>query len=194
MAGTPPSNMPIWVRQRHWWLVLLVVWATAVGLTWRSHVVDIRRQSLEVASEGARNIFRMVVLARSWNASHGGVYVPVTPDFQPNPYLLHGQRDVSTTDGMHLTLVNPYHMSRLIAEMAQLETGAVFRLTSRKPMRPDNAPDAWENQSLKAFENGVKETAGIEETPQGTMLRYMAPLHTEVECLACHAHQGAPTR
>lgn len=190
MDGTPPSNMPTWVRQRHWWLVLLALWAAAVGLTWRSHVTDIRRQSLEVASEGARNIFRMAVLARSWNASHGGVYVPVTPHFQPNPYLLHGQRDVTTTDGQQLTLVNPYHMSRLIAEMAQLDTGAVFRLTSRKPMRPDNAPDAWENKSLEAFERGVKETVGIEETPQGEMLRYMAPLRTEVECLACHAHQG----
>jgi signal transduction histidine kinase len=182
--------MPAWIRQRRWWLVLLLAWVVAVGLTWRSHVVDIRRQSLEVSSEGARNIFRMVVLARSWNASHGGVYVPVTSEFQPNLYLLHGQRDVTTTGGLHLTLVNPYHMSRLIAEMARLETGAVFRLTSRKPMRPENAPDTWEDQSLQAFEKGIKETVGIEDTPQGEMLRYMAPLRTETECLSCHAHQG----
>src|SRR5574343_1773412 len=107
MPGTPTaSHVPGWIRQRRWWLFALALWTGVAGWAWRSHVADIRRQSLEVASEGARNIFRMVVLARSWNASHGGVYVPVTPEFQPNPYLQHGQRDVTTRDGLQLTLVN----------------------------------------------------------------------------------------
>lgn len=191
MSANPMRHhTPFWIRQRRWWLVLWLLWSVAVALTWRTHVLDIRNQNLEVATEGARNIFRMVVLTRSWNAHHGGVYVPITPELQPNPYLAHGLRDVTTRDGQQLTLVNPYHMIRLVAEMAQLDTGAVFRMTSRHPKRPENAPDPWEDRSLQAFETGAKEVVGIETTEQGEMLRYMAPLRTETECLACHAAQG----
>lgn len=60
----------------------------------------------------------MVMLTRNWNASHGGVYVPVTPGTPPNPYLEHPQRDLMTTDGMALTMINPAYMTRLIGSMA----------------------------------------------------------------------------
>ena len=81
-------------------------------------------------------------------------------------------------------------MTRLIAEMAESASGAIFRLTSLKPIRPENKADAWENQSLHAFENGVKETFAVAEGRDGMMLRYMAPLPVEESCLACHRKQG----
>jgi signal transduction histidine kinase len=183
-------TVPQFVRHRHWWLLLLVVWLLAVGISFNAQVADIRRQSIEVASEGARNMFRMVVLTRSWNASHGGVYVPVTPSTQPNPFLLHPRRDLTTTDGQQLTLVNPAFMTRLIAEMAKSDSGAVFRLTSLRPIRPQNAPDDWERAALTTFERGTRETLSLENTPQGKLLRYMAPLPVVASCMPCHAGQG----
>lgn len=111
---------------------------------------------MQVATEGARNMFRMVVLTRSWNASHGGVYVPVTPRTLPNPYLDIARRDVTTTDGRSLTLINPAYMTRLIAEMAESDSGAIFRLTSLLPVRKENAPDPWEQAALQSFEAGTK--------------------------------------
>ncbi len=155
-----------------------------------AHVADIQRQSIQIATEGARNMFRMVVLTRSWNATHGGVYVAVTPRTQPNPYLSVERRDVTTTDGQKLTLINPAYMTRLIAEMAESDTGAIFRLTSLRPIRPDNAADSWERASLLAFESGAKEIVGIETGGHGTLLRYMAPLRVEEPCMHCHARQG----
>ncbi|MGB4065837.1 MAG: ATP-binding protein [Azonexus sp.] len=183
-------TIPRVVRERRWWLSLLVAWGVAVGFSLDSQIEQTRRQATAVAIEGARNMFRMVLLTRNWNSSHGGVYVPVTPSTQPNLYLEHPRRDVRTTDGIALTMVNPAYMTRLIGETAEASSGAIFRLSSLRPIRPGNEPDAWERQALLAFEQGEKETTGVERGPQGAMLRYMAPLPVKKSCLDCHAKQG----
>ena len=183
-------STPLVIRERVWWLLPLVLWAAAVGLSLTLQVDKIREQSTLVAVEGARNMFRMVMLTRNWNASHGGVYVPVTPTTRPNPYLDHPRRDVKTTDGVAMTMVNPAYMTRLIAGMAASDGGVVFRLTSLKPIRPANLADAWESRSLEAFERGATETVGTESSPQGELLRYMAPLKVQESCMSCHARQG----
>lgn len=184
------ASLPALIGQRRWWLLLLAVWAAAVVFTLAGHVADIRVHGLQVATEGARNMFRMVVLTRSWNASHGGVYVPVTPSTQPNPYLDTPNRDITTTDGQALTLVNPAYMTRLIGERAHANSGAVFRLTSLKPIRPQNAADPWEKAALEAFERGVQEVVGVQAGERGDRLRYMAPLLVQDACMPCHARQG----
>ena len=183
-------NAPAVFRLRIWWLVLLTLWAGGVWFILQEHLDDIRNQSVQIATEGARNMFRMVVLTRSWNASHGGVYVPVTPRTQPNPYLDIKRRDVTTTDGQQLTLINPAYMTRLIAEMAKTDTGSVFRLTSLRPIRPENAADPWETAALQTFEQGNREFISITDDARGRQLRYMAPLRVEESCLQCHAKQG----
>ncbi len=182
--------MPRLVRERRWWLVLLALWAAAVAFSLLSQAAQIRQQTTAIALEGARNMFRMVLLTRNWNASHGGIYVPVTERTQPNPYLDVPLRDLTTTDGLELTMVNPAYMTRLIAEMAESASGAVFRLTSLRPIRPENEADAWEHQAQLAFERGVKEVSGVELGPDGEMLRYMAPLAVQESCLQCHRKQG----
>lgn len=183
-------TVPRVVRERRWWLILLLVWGGAVSISLQSHIEDTRRQATEVAIEGARNMFRMVLLARNWNSSHGGVYVSVTPTTQPNPYLEHPRRDLMTTDGVALTMINPAYMTRLIGESAEASSGAVFHLSSLKPIRPANGPDEWERQALLAFEQGSKEVTGIVPGSQGPMLRYMAPLSVKKSCMDCHAKQG----
>jgi len=187
-TATPP--IPQFIRLRRWWVVLLLSWAAVVGVAMYRHMDHIREQSILVAQEGARNMFRMVLLTRNWNASHGGVYVPITPRTPPNPYLEDPQRDVTTTNGLALTKINPAYMTRLIAEMAEMNTGAVFRLTSLHPIRPENAPDAWERHTLELFEKGGKENLSVENGTQGQLLRYMAPLIVTASCLECHAKQG----
>ena len=182
--------VPRLVRQRRWWVLLFLLWGMAVWMALATHITDIRAQSNRIATEGARNMFRMVVLTRSWNSSHGGVYVPVTPKTQPNPYLDVARRDVTTTDGQALTLVNPAYMTRLIAEMAESDSGAIFRLTSLRPVRPQNAPDDWERAALLSFESGNKETVAVTQGDSNEQLRYMAPLLVQQSCMSCHARQG----
>lgn len=183
-------HVPRLVRQRRWWLLPLLLWALASGYYYRSHMADLQAHTEQVAIEGARNMFRMVVLTRNWNASHGGLYVRVTPRTPPNPYLEHPKRDLETTDGERLTMVNPAYMTRLIAEMAQANEGAIFRLTSLKPIRPGNRADDWEQQALQSFESGTRETWGVVHQDGRAWLRYMAPLSVKASCLDCHAVQG----
>ena len=190
---TPP--IPHYIAQRRWWLVPLLVWGTLVGLSLQDHLADLSRQSLAVATEGARNMFRMVVLTRAWNAEHGGVYVPVSDKVQPNPYLEHPQRDIVTRDGRQLTLVNPAFMTRLLAELARAQSGTAFHITSLKPIRPANAPDVWERKALASFESGASEQVEVVYADSGgdsasRQLRYMAPLHVTKACMACHEKQG----
>lgn len=184
------APIPVFVRERRWWLVLLALWAAIVAYAHHAQLVAAREQATRIAIEGARNMFRMVLLTRNWNASHGGVYVPVTKGVRPNPYLDHPLRDVTTTEGVAMTMVNPAYMTRLIAEMASSESGAIFRLTSLKPLRPGNKPDDWERESLLAFEQGIRETQAVVDNGEMPMLRYMAPLLVEESCMACHRQQG----
>jgi diguanylate cyclase (GGDEF)-like protein/PAS domain S-box-containing protein len=128
-------------------------------------------------------------MTRDWNASHGGVYVPVTKSTQPNPYLEHPRRDVVTQDGRALTMVNPAFMTRQLSEIAQQAGAVQLHITSLNPIRPANAPDAWEAEALRRFEAGLSE---IVELIPGTepVHRYMAPLKVKKACLVCHEKQG----
>jgi len=188
-AHSTPLAVPTLIRQRSWWLLLLLVWVSLMGLALFLHLSHLRQQAIELALVGARNMLHTVVLTRQWNANHGGVYVPVTAQTQPNIYLDDPQRDVVTRDGQQLTKVNPAYMTRMIAELSQAERGAVFRITSLKPLNPANAPDPWERASLETFEQGISETHTIEASAQGELLRYMAPLKVTQACLQCHQKQ-----
>jgi signal transduction histidine kinase len=88
-------------------------------------------------------------------------------------------------------MVNPAFMTRLLSEMADTAGGAVFHITSLKPIRPKNAPDAWERTALESFERGGKELVAVVAGPDGhRQLRYMAPLLVAKPCLNCHEQQG----
>ncbi len=178
------------IFNRRCWLLLLGLWTAVVGASLYLSRAEIQRHNLEVAAAGARNMFRMVVLTRLWNASHRGVYVPVDDTIQPNPYLDHPRRDLKTYSGIDLTMVNPAYMTRLIAEVAAREKGVQFHITSLWPIRPANAADEWETGALRQFEQGVKEVSALTSSESGMLYRYMAPLPVVGACLKCHERQG----
>ncbi len=184
--------VPNIVAKRVLWIFPVMLWGMAMAASLISHLHDIETQSLNVATEGARNMFRMVVLTRAWNAEHGGIYLAVSDQIKPNPYLEHPRRDLVTTDGTRLTMVNPAYMTRLISELAARQQGATFRITSLKPIRPGNEPDTWERRALTDFETGLPEAIEVVQSAAGNgkQLRYMAPLHVTPSCLSCHARQG----
>lgn len=131
-------------------------------------------------------------LYRIWATRHGGVYVPISPTTQPNPFLSHvPERDITTPSGKALTLLNPAYMTRQVYELAK-EQGMVGRghLTSLNALRPENRPDKWEEQALKAFEKGVDEVSAVQVMEGQKYIRLMRPFVTEQPCLKCHAHQG----
>jgi two-component system NtrC family sensor kinase len=151
---------------------------------------NVEKQYEELANVIGRSIFRELLIIRKWNAQHGGIYVPVTERFQPNPYLEDVRRDVVTTDGERLTKINPEYMTRLLSELLQKDNGIKIHLTSLKLTSPANRPDPWEERTLQKFEQGSKEESGIVGFEELATFRYMAPLKTEESCMTCHAKRA----
>ena len=116
--------------------------------------------------------------------------MPVSEITPPNPYLKVPNRDITTSHGLSLTLVNPAYMTRQVNEMAMQMSGFQGHLTSLNPLRPENRPDLWEAGALKAFERGTKEAGSIEMISGKEYFRFMRPFVTEKSCLKCHAAQG----
>ncbi|MEW5733281.1 MAG: DUF3365 domain-containing protein [Thermodesulfobacteriota bacterium] len=175
------------------WAFLLaaLAWTLVITGLWAWSIEKEETQIFDLAKAQARAFFQEIVTTRSWNAAHGGVYVPVTPETQPNPYLEDPERDVVTTDGLRLTKINPAYMTQQIGEIAEKQNRIWFHITSLKPIRPGNRPDPWEAQALKAFESGAKERFELVGADSGgKRFRYMAPLLVEKPCLSCHAKQG----
>lgn len=171
---------------------LIIISLFLLLVTVISLIIDLRsshRQYEELATVIGRAIYEEVVVVRRWNAEHGGVYVPVTEGFQPNPNLEDTLRDITTTEGMRLTKVNPEYMTRLISELLSRERGVKIHITSLKLISPANKPDLWEEGALKHFEKGSSEEFGVTGSDE-SMFRYMAPLRVEASCLNCHARQG----
>jgi serine phosphatase RsbU (regulator of sigma subunit) len=63
-------------------------------------------------------------------------------------------------------------------------------ITSLRPIRPQNAPDPWEAEALRAFGRGETEVSSIETLGGQSYMRLMRPLVTEEACLQCHKEQG----
>jgi len=166
------------------WVILV-----CASFAWNWHQVG--NSVTELARAEARSHFEKDLLYRRWASMHGGVYVPPTSKTPPNPYLEHiPDRDVVTTENKTLTLINPAYMTRQVHELAAEQAGPLGHITSLKPLRPENRPDAWEERALRLFETGVGEIATQEDIDGKPFLRFMRPLIAEESCLKCHRIQG----
>ncbi|MBC8503702.1 MAG: PAS domain S-box protein [Chloroflexi bacterium] len=152
---------------------------------------QVHRNTEESTRIQARVAYEKDVLFRRWNAGHGGVYVQISEETQPNPYLNDiEERNISTPLGKELTLINPAYMTRQVHELQLEQNGVLGHITSLNPIRLENAPDKWEINALEAFELGELEVSSIEVLDEKKYLRLMRPLITEQGCLLCHASQG----
>lgn len=129
--------------------------------------------------------FHLIQTMRLWNASHGGVYVPITPETPINAYLDLPERDITTPSGTALTTVNPAYMTRQLGTLLQ-DTQVEIHLTSLNPLNPNNQPDTWEREALESFERGELKMMTFSDG----RYRYMEPLKVEAPCMDCHQHQG----
>jgi len=179
------------VRLRlHFWALVLAwtVIVTALAIRDTFHI-DQTVEQMAVAE--ARAHFNKDQAFRFWASSHGGVYVPVSDQTSPNPFLSHvPERDITTPNGKSLTLMNPAYMVRQIMEQYTTIYGIYGHITSLKHFRPETAPDAWETTALMAFEKGKKEALEFAEIHGKPYVRLMRPMVAEQDCLKCHGFQG----
>ena len=176
------------LKHHSWFLALFWTGCIASSLLW--NLYEEREKILDIARNSAQITFENDILYRKWAAKQGGVYVPISEDTPPNPYLNVPDRDVTTSSGLSLTLVNPAYLARQVNQMAANSHGSRGHLTSLNPIRPENVPDPWEAAALKSFEKSLQEVSSVEKIGGEEYMRLMHPFLTEKDCLKCHASQG----
>lgn len=133
----------------------------------------------------AQTHFNDQVNTRKWNALYGGVYAIPHNGQKPNPYLKEGTLKVD--DNLTLIKINPAWMTRQLSELLNIK-GFDFRITSLKPINPNNKASEFEKRALEYLEqNNKKEYYEFEDKDK---FKYMGALVTEQPCLQCHANQG----
>ncbi|BCB27709.1 hypothetical protein SKTS_25950 [Sulfurimicrobium lacus] len=175
-----------------WWKlgVIAIVWSLLVGASLSWNLKQVENAALATATAAAQSAINKDISFRKWGASHGGVYVPVTGHTPPNPYLRLPGQEVVTTTGIKLTLMNPAYMLRQMQQDFPGEYGARSRITSLKPVNPNNAPDAWEAKALRGFETARKERVELQEIDGKSYVRVLRPFVVVDECLKCHEQNG----
>lgn len=171
-------------------LALSLTWTVlmASGLAWK--IGHEKKMTIETAKIQARIAYEKDVIYRRWNTMHGGVYVPVTDETQPNPYMSNvAERDITTSSNKTLTLMNPDYMMRQVDELSLEEFDVRGHITSLKPTRKENSPDPWEHNALIAFDNGESEVSEIQMIEGQEYMRLIRPLITEEGCMQCHEKQ-----
>lgn len=169
---------------------LMIIWTSIVTGSFIFNYSSTISSNNNLVLNESRGLFEQIISTREWNSTHNGVYVPITAETPPNPYLEDSLRDVVTMNGMALTKINPAYMTRQISEINKKYFGIQFHITSLNPIRLANKADAWEAKGLKSFEDGTPEVIELVKEDTISRYRYMAPLVTQKSCLNCHAKQG----
>lgn len=188
MHDPSPLHLPEQIagRMRRHRSLLLVVWTTCVLLSLAWFIHKERKEIFSLARTQARIAYEKDVTFRKWNTLHGGVYVPVTEETQPSPFIHTKERDVTTPSGRQLTLINHAMMTRQVYDLTDAKSGLLGHITGLHPLRPANAPDQWEKVALSAFSRGENEVSDIVSIGTTEFMRLMRPLYAEQSCLACH--------
>lgn len=171
---------------------------TIIGVLWTLFIALIiiyltyqkYEQIEQLALLEAKTSINKDIAYRKWIATHGGVYVPITKETQPNPYLKVKHRDLNTTSGVQLTLINPAYALRQMTEQYSELYGIKSHLSSDKYINPKNAPDEWEKRSLQTLASTKKDVYEFRTIGDQEYLSYMTPFFVKSECMKCHGEQG----
>ena len=165
-----------------------LLWTVIISFSLIGNIVYTKHQTSAKANVMAHLAFDKDMAFRMWVNFHGGVNVPVTRETQSNPYLKIPERDAATRTGKPITLMNPAYVVHY--EKYNKKGDVKGHITSLIPLRPENKPDLWEEQSLRAFAAGQKEVSVIQTIEDTEYARFMKPFIVEKGCLKCHAQQG----
>ncbi len=171
--------------------ILGVAWTVIILFFMWWAVKEEQANTLRLATTQARASFGKDQALRQWATRHGRIYVPVTPQQQPDPRMAKvPERDIRTPSGIELTLINPVTIiNQLNRDYHQLFStlGKITSLTARSE---ENRPDEWERHALKKIDAGVPEVLEFVRQGDKEYLRLMQPLMVTPGCLLCHYDEG----
>jgi PAS domain S-box-containing protein len=184
------ADRPLSGRIGRYLAAAFLFWSATLAVMFAWDYSHLKQVTVDLSRAEVRVHYEWMQLFRSWVSSHGGVYVPVSDETPPNPFLDDPYRDIATPDGRPLTLMNPAYVTRQLFERYNDRLHVTGRLTSLTLTNPNNGPDPWEREALEAFERGEPERFEFVDGERGTSLRLIRPVLVEPACLNCHAHQG----
>ncbi len=126
---------------------------------------------------------------KRWNYDYGGVYVLKDNGAVSNGYLerLGLKPDIQSIDGRSFTIRNHAIMAAEISRRSENADGVRFRIISRQPIAPGNAPlDDFENMGLARIKASGREFFEMIPVGDKPLFRYMSPLFADTSCLGCH--------
>jgi len=157
---------------------------------YRTSIVD-NELIIMQAQQQARMLYNQILITRQWVSEHNGLFVIRTDSVDSNPYL--DLPSIWDQEGQEYVMRNPAMVTRELSEYSNRKGLGSFRVTSLKPINPNNLPDDYERQCMINFEHGLAESIEIKDTPGGRVVRYLAPLDVTDSCLGCHARHGYRT-
>ncbi|WP_051215972.1 EAL domain-containing protein [Ferrimonas futtsuensis] len=176
-------------------LIPLLIWTALIVFSYLWNAKSISGQIMGQAYAEAKTNLNKDITFRRWGTEHGGVYVPITNTQQSVPWLDHiPDRDVVTTGGLKLTLLNPATMLHQMMDAYAEAYGVRERITGLKQLNPNNKPDQWETDHLQAFDRGESKEVWAEVEIDGEpYLRYLRAMYMEPGCDKCHGILGYKT-
>jgi len=176
---------------KHFLLFSLLCWSVLVGSSLSWNIFQLNNQVQYQATEEARANWNKDQAFRRWATRHGGVYVKPDARTPPNQYLAHlPKRDVTTTDGTQLTLMNPAYMMRQMTQEFEEMYGVKGSITGQILLNPINKADPWELQALKQFDKGATEVIDTSDINGAPYLRLIRPIIMVEGCIECHGQLG----
>lgn len=144
----------------------------------------------QIVINEAKQSFMDIVTMRNWNSKHGGVYVKQTGDLKPNPFLL--ENKTTTVDGTELIKINHAWMTKQISQIHDEKNNMTFKITSLKPLNPENAPNKLEEKALNYFEENKNSLYYYNTDTIFTKKEFdfIGKLLVQESCMQCHAIQG----
>lgn len=165
------------------WIVIL-----AGSFVWSWHLVG--NSMMVLVENEAQSLLEKDLSYCRWAAKHGGVYVPTAKAFPANPEMSHiPNRDLVTTSGEQLTLINPEDMVRQVREPGRKKYWLKGHIESLKSLRSENAANKWETGDLLEFQKGSEQAASMEILAGQPYFRLMLPMDTDEGCLKYHTGQ-----
>jgi PAS domain S-box-containing protein len=186
------SSQPLSLGKYAWGLV--AVWTVAVTTVLWFEVRDEQYQADDIARTEANTAFRKDHAVLEWYAARGGIYAsPVEQAGSRPPQTASTSvpdQEAKTSSGRSLRLLDPVHLVRQLDKLADDKIHTESHLVPLDARGSGTPPDAWEQEALKALEQGQPEVFAEAIVRGEPSLRLMRPLQMEKQCLKCHSQEG----
>jgi len=171
--------------------VLLTIFSVILANVIAFRFIDISTKSqIDISNKmilnEARTQFKDTIHTRDWNAQFNGVYVQ-SDTLKPNKYLVNNH--IFTKDNKKLVKINHAWMTKQISEISNKSGDYYYKLTSLKPINPENSPDKFEKFALNKLENeNTQEYFEFSENLK--RFNYVGALKVKSSCMECHYIQN----